>query len=701
MEQFNNLLHEIVIIITGSAGTGKIKNLCQKTGLKPTATTWAAASLTSGETYYRADRLNQNFSHTYKEPIPKSHKTCIIDEASMLSQEKLNWLLKTYPNRKWILIGDWNQLPPIDGTAIDISQYSIIELTKQFRFDDEGLGRLIQAIKDGNSLAASKIIENCIIPKGVDDDFYTNAVHIQHTNKIRDRNSHRSFKKGALLIACKKLFKFDFDVYYDKDTTIIDESGDKITSDVVRFPKRPFWFHNEILTVVKLTDSGLRVQRNNGTIKTVIQEDFPFLLDGRSLTCHKVQGQTIEDADIIIEDDFIGSAFQKQRLLFVACSRATKLSQLHFRRMPNMNGWIPFPDYESIESAADDPSLFDFLVEYCQEKYYENEHNFVVPKLEFPDTLYNINNVSFLAQQNINKQLCKTSLGSDSNKIKYLWGAPIIPVTKRFDRYKREGVPFNLSKTGSEYSEKGNYITKNPLKKGKVHHTIENIDQYINFAYEWDDISLEKQEEIIGKPYIWRIVHSGGKSLHVWMTLNLPIHLLFKQAGISSWNNPYIQEKAWRFINEGIRELFKIKPCSSSTSPVQLFRRPNAVRDNGNVQKLIFEQKKAIKLPSSWILTFENYLKAEKESKERAKQKQEYFKNNPKSYNQKAPPIPADFNSKEGARRIYWSIDHGMTNEDIIMDFGLRKSDGSPRDKKSMERFIQKLRERKNKQIAR
>jgi hypothetical protein len=185
------------------------------------------------------------------------------------------------------------------------------------------------------------------------------------------------------------------------------------------------------------------------------------------------------------------------------------------------------------------------------------------------------------------------------------------------------------------------------------------------------------------------------------MTLNLPIHLLLKQAGISAWNNQYLQEKAWRFINEGIRTLFKVKPCSSSTSPVQLFRRANAERSPGIFQELIFEQKQAIKLPSTWLYTFQNYLKAEEEQKEYAQQKQEYYENNSHHDLKKEPSIPEDFNSKEGARRIYWSISQGYSNDEIIMDFGLRKNDGTRRDKNSMIRFIQKLRNHsKNKMSA-
>jgi hypothetical protein len=294
---------------------------------------------------------------------------------------------------------------------------------------------------------------------------------------MRYANSKISFRKGALLIAINKLFITDFDSYHDRET-YIDEWGDVRESAGIKYPKRGFWFNNEFLTVVELTENGLRVQRKNGMIETIIQDDFPFLYDGTSLTCHKVQGQTIEDADIIIEDDFVGSGIQRQRLLFVACSRATKLSQLHFRKMPNLNDWIPFPDYESIESASDSPALLDFLIEYSNEENLEDD-NFVVPKIEFLDPIYNVNKLSNLAQQ-----ICKTSLGSDSNKIKYLWGSPIIPTTKRFDRYEREGTPFNNSDNDHAYSESGNFITKNPLKKGKVNHTIENIDQYINFAYE-------------------------------------------------------------------------------------------------------------------------------------------------------------------------------------------------------------------------
>jgi ATP-dependent exoDNAse (exonuclease V) alpha subunit len=80
------------------------------------STTWVSGLLINSPTYYRNLRLKVNFEKEIIRLLPnkrKKYHTVIIDEASMLSKVKLDWLQKSYPTYTFILVGDWNQLSPV------------------------------------------------------------------------------------------------------------------------------------------------------------------------------------------------------------------------------------------------------------------------------------------------------------------------------------------------------------------------------------------------------------------------------------------------------------------------------------------------------------------------------------------------------------------------------------------------------------
>lgn len=72
-------------------------------------------------------------------PLPRSLRTIVVDEASMVGTDLFNLLLDALPNPaavQFIFIGDLNQLPPVYGQAIlgrKLMELPIVELTTVYR----------------------------------------------------------------------------------------------------------------------------------------------------------------------------------------------------------------------------------------------------------------------------------------------------------------------------------------------------------------------------------------------------------------------------------------------------------------------------------------------------------------------------------------------------------------------------------------
>jgi hypothetical protein len=104
-----------------------------------------------------------------------------------MSQQKLEWMLRKWPNRKFILVGDWYQLPPIDGEPIDIKQYNQIELIKQFRAVDPNIMKFIEAIKYGNNDIVRHIIREKTITEEQKEAFPI-IINLSYKNVTKDKN---------------------------------------------------------------------------------------------------------------------------------------------------------------------------------------------------------------------------------------------------------------------------------------------------------------------------------------------------------------------------------------------------------------------------------------------------------------------------------------------------------------------------------
>ena len=71
--------------------------------------------------------------------LPRSHRTIIVDEASMVDTSLINLVIDALPNPEavqWIFLGDLNQLPPVFGGAVlglRLMELPVVELTEVYR----------------------------------------------------------------------------------------------------------------------------------------------------------------------------------------------------------------------------------------------------------------------------------------------------------------------------------------------------------------------------------------------------------------------------------------------------------------------------------------------------------------------------------------------------------------------------------------
>lgn len=598
------------IIVTGRPGTGKTylinKLKEQSADFKYSAATWVAAQLTNSETYYRVLKIKPNFEKETKIKIhPNTYGTLLIDEASMLSLNQYLILKKMYPHLRFILVGDWDQLLPVNGEPIN-GDFNVYELKTNYRSKDPDLLNLLEAIVNNNNqyvkdVIKTRTIEEHKIPEGAIHIYWHNrsSDYIKETGRIENGSRNLNFfKTGSKLIAAKVIF---VDIENDRSEIELENTAP------VYAPNGSWWMNNEIVEIIGSKGGDIYVKRpnvNDGKDKrTISLEDRKFFFNGEYLTAHKVQGQTIRGNIVIHLESFNKNKDlnETSRLLYVAISRATSLNSVYFvgRLSKVVNFYYSklslFNDAVSINQEDLLNTLsYEFLQSYiyniygnvCKNSEFKFNRQLRIPKkwlvILGDQTLRRqekcaILKISRPTLSKINKRLPEIiAYFNDDEKT----DEQIKPASGRL--YFKNKFSVALAKEiFNKPSKETQFETLNPVCLNitdghKTPRSSDNVSSMRSFIFECDDTSKEDQLKLLerNRDIINRAVDSGNKSIHMKITIDKEPEDIIEY------------KKIWKYINE---KYFDSKADSACSDPARLTRCPNAVRDNGNIQTLIYE----------------------------------------------------------------------------------------------------------------
>ncbi len=320
-------------MLLGRAGVGKtyiLKKIIEKYGDKcsPIAFTNKAKNNLDGMTIHRFLTLNKNNKMCIKnfKAICATKQVIIIDEISMIPSYLWKHIayIKNHSSIKFVLAGDYRQLPPIEemgnlkdyfnhNVIQDICDYNYIELTKVKRYD----GELLQISED---------VYNSVIKHFPKDEFNTNKIvnadmNICWTNKKRKMINSICNKYHANKCVNELIKYTGNDNKYNEDIIIYE--GCKLLSNVNDCDLG--MVKNEILTILKYDDDMIYFKEIEGSIKKDKIHDY-FIL-GYAITTYKSQGDTCQGNVIIFESD---KMFEDVRHIYTAITRAVKYDNLTF-----------------------------------------------------------------------------------------------------------------------------------------------------------------------------------------------------------------------------------------------------------------------------------------------------------------------------------------------------------------------------------
>jgi len=335
-----------------------------------------------------------SYISTKSEPHFKKIWNIFIDEASMISDEEMKDLVENWRIQNLILDGDVLQFDPIGkanrldknneviaewvdmGKPYELPIDTQILLNESMRAKDDKLNKAIGLIKEGKVQDAILLVANKKDCENKNTDY-----HIAYTNN-----------------ACKHLNQL-----YENPTRWIVSDSD---------PIHGFW-KSEILEENNPIDSErLRnlertllwesLKHEDKNIPTFEEWKERFLKPAYTLTCHKLQGSTIENGDIFIHLEDLVYAMKEhmtnkedmskllQKYLYVAISRAINSNQISidssiftgeeetaFEVIDLINMAKPMVDSsikeDAVKFSAKNPEVLDYLI---------NSLSFEIPGIE-------------------------------------------------------------------------------------------------------------------------------------------------------------------------------------------------------------------------------------------------------------------------------------------------------------------------------
>ena len=324
----------------GGAGTGKSFVIDYVRSNFPdvdvTATTGAAAQLIQGRTLHSYAGIHPVYdvyrSHKVNERIRKC-KTLIVDEASMLDEKLLEQLFKRFliagHAPKLVLVGDFLQLPPVEGKAIFNSRFwadfTILKLHTQHRQVEDGFIAVLNDVRSGSlTERAVKFLESRTVAELPDDCTHLMA----HRATVERRNAemlnllpgetYRSTREASVLFNEKKGEPYDVDL---SKARFVEELLLKENARVVLLTNEPdgLWVNGSTGTIEKIVPGTVYVALDRGGtvavnkvneeifdgdgVAVAIVRQYPIML-GWAQTIHRAQGATMDRVGVDLDGHF-------------------------------------------------------------------------------------------------------------------------------------------------------------------------------------------------------------------------------------------------------------------------------------------------------------------------------------------------------------------------------------------------------------
>ncbi len=318
---------EFIFSITGSAGTGKstvIKQIYSK--LKEDGKSCTVIAPTGRAANLLRDKIGDSCTihkflrytthdngDTYKPShnrfnMIEDYSYVIVDEASMVSREVADNLMSALPDKtRLILVGDKNQLPPIENTPqesffnICLRKYPSVYLNERYRFGNQvALSELSDAVLEGSF---KKIAQSGIAYRldGVSDSRWLNKLASNEKYYTLDAQIISPVYRGVT--GCEYINKLCQLHRFGDSKPIFNNmySGDKVIAKI----NCDQFTNGDIMYLKDVTDNSIifeekTVDRWYNPCKGKVIDLAHCIMPAYCITTHKSQGGEYNDVVYII-----------------------------------------------------------------------------------------------------------------------------------------------------------------------------------------------------------------------------------------------------------------------------------------------------------------------------------------------------------------------------------------------------------------
>ena len=311
------------LMILGRAGTGKTyvaKKIAESTGAMKLAFTNKACLILGGSTIHRFLSIDKNGNIDAKWVRKQAYKYYVIDEISMIGAELWRLLceLKRMTGAKFILVGDYRQLPPVEDGGHNYFNHPAImwlcasrrcELTTMKRYNKKLWDTSEKVYNDNHT--PTEMVERATVEQ------MSQAHNISYTNRTR-QDVNEAVNK---LMTQNKEYKLL--EYTDENDKYPQEVRAYVGMPLIARRNSDDTANNEAFTLTVIDDEAIMAtsQRDGvqNTVNVALEDFHKFFLMAYCVTCHKSQGDTI-NGKIIIHD----WGMMTKELKYTAITRTTQ-----------------------------------------------------------------------------------------------------------------------------------------------------------------------------------------------------------------------------------------------------------------------------------------------------------------------------------------------------------------------------------------